>query len=206
MANSKSRNWLCLFCMNYTVFLGILFVLTLVGYRVEDSVLPYIQGFVSNDGQSSPQKFLRTYWYGCCLMSLFVPVAMEIARRVVSVYDPNETKALVSGDFWATTVLGTIESFLYPMALVNQNVEIIAAWLLLKAAGTWTRWTGDGGGNRDSCGSIHNRLETQNRARRRFNVFLIGNAICIGLSAIIAILLSDYLRPTHSTLQLRWSG
>jgi hypothetical protein len=69
--------------------------------------------------------------------------------------------------------VGFCEAWLYPVALITGHADFIGLWLAVKVAGSWVRWSGEG-----------KKGDELDEARRRFNRFLIGNALSI-LGALI---------------------
>ena len=84
-------------------------------------------------------------------------------------------------DMWSPTLVGICESIMYPMALFFGKPEFIGVWLAVKVAGQWVRWKGDAG-HLPSDKELD--LEKLNEGRRRFNSFLVGNALSIMLGAV----------------------
>jgi hypothetical protein len=71
-------------------------------------------------------------------------------------------------DVWSPTLVGISESIMYPTAILIGKAEFIAVWLAVKVAGQWVRWAGEGRNDAEA-----------NEGRRRFNRFLVGNALII---------------------------
>jgi len=74
--------------------------------------------------------------------------------------------------------VGFCEAWLYPVALITNHANFIGLWLAVKVAGSWVRWSGEG-----------KQGDELDEARRRFNRFLIGNALSIlGASVFYCVL------------------
>ena len=71
-------------------------------------------------------------------------------------------------DFLAPDLVGACEAIMYPFALASGNPDFIGLWLAIKVAGTWSRWGGTG-----------EDVNVANEGRRRFQVFLCGNALSV---------------------------
>jgi hypothetical protein len=84
-------------------------------------------------------------------------------------------------DLYSPAVLGVMESILYPTVLIAGHFEFIGLWVALKVAGQWIRWRGE---PPRALGAIDDkkRVEEMNEGRRRFNRFLVGNALAIMLA------------------------
>jgi len=90
-------------------------------------------------------------------------------------------------DAWSPAVVGVCEGILYPSALFIGKGDFIGVWLAIKVAGQWTRWAGDpvGAGAAD--------MDALNQGRRRFNAFLVGNAISIMFGVLVWLALKVYV-------------
>lgn len=106
---------------------------------------------------------------------LVVFAASRLLRRLLKLHG-DDTHA----DMWSPALVGMCESFMYPMALFYGKPEFIGVWLAVKVAGQWVRWKGDAG---HSPSGEKVDLEKLNEGRRRFNSFLVGNALSIMLGA-----------------------
>jgi hypothetical protein len=73
-------------------------------------------------------------------------------------------------DLWSPALLGISESLLYPGAILAGKSEFIGVWLAIKVAGNWIQWSGS---------SDPKNPESAYEGRRRFNRFLVGNALSI---------------------------
>ena len=77
--------------------------------------------------------------------------------------------------------VGLCESIMYPTALVMMKGEFIAAWLALKVVGQWVRWGGESAAEgtpaNDDRHDGDEATASANQGRRRFNRFLVGNAL-----------------------------
>jgi hypothetical protein len=71
-------------------------------------------------------------------------------------------------DIWSPALVGLAESVLYPTVLIAGKPDFIGVWLAVKVAGQWIRWGSD----------EKDRIKA-NEGRRRFNRFLVGNALSI---------------------------
>jgi len=85
-------------------------------------------------------------------------------------------------DMWSPALVGITESVMYPIAFFLGKPDFIGVWLAVKVAGQWVRWKGDAGQSRKSTSP--SGVENLNEGRRRFNGFLVGNALSIILGAI----------------------
>lgn len=70
-------------------------------------------------------------------------------------------------DFWFPTILGTGELFVYPVLMLLDAWNFVGAWLIFKTIPNWGLWKDD---------------------RSTYNRFLIGNALTLILSFIIAVI------------------
>jgi hypothetical protein len=82
-------------------------------------------------------------------------------------------------DLWAPTLVGIIESILYPVVLISEHPEFIGVWLAVKVAGQWVGW-----GTGVPSERRFRSLGSPNKGRRRFNKFLVGNGIRILLAGL----------------------
>ena len=94
-------------------------------------------------------------------------------------------------DLWPATLVGLAEGILYPFAIMAGFAEFIGLWLAVKVAGQWVRW----GAEFPGPSPDHPRLRTHQimeakRGRRRFNKFLVGNALRIILGGLTFLALS----------------
>ena len=78
-------------------------------------------------------------------------------------------------DLWSPALVGIVEGIMYPASLLMGKGEFIGVWLAIKAAGQWNRWGANVQGT---------AIEEKNEPRRRYNRFLIGNALSI-ISGIV---------------------
>jgi len=80
-------------------------------------------------------------------------------------------KGINPANLYTPAFVGFCESILYPTSFLLDIPEFIGIWLALKVAGHWKQW------------------ETGDEGRRRFNKFLVGNAmsICVGILSYGAI-------------------
>jgi len=94
-------------------------------------------------------------------------------------------------DLWPPTLVGILEGLMYPIAIAVGYGQFIGIWLAVKVAGQWVRW-----GTETPTGSA--KVLQAKKGRRRFNKFLIGNALRIILAVITySILRATVLRPIH---------
>ena len=88
-------------------------------------------------------------------------------------------------DLWPPTLVGVMEGLMYPVAIAVGSGEFIGIWLAVKVAGQWVRW-----GTETPTGRA--RVLQAKKGRRRFNKFLIGNALRI----VLAVITYGLLRAT----------
>lgn len=112
---------------------------------------------------------------------VFSHIAGAVARYVLAVL-LRLTGDITPADAWSPAVVGVCEAVMYPLALVIGKGEFIGVWLAVKVAGQWTRWSGDP----SSTGTTD--LDALNQGRRRFNAFLVGNAISIMFGVVVWLL------------------
>jgi hypothetical protein len=72
-------------------------------------------------------------------------------------------------DYWLSFSVGLLELLAYPYFIAAGNLKVIGGWLALKTAVRWSQWQG------------------ANRAP--YQRFLLGNALVIGLSVLLAQML-----------------
>ena len=109
---------------------------------------------------------------------LVIFTASRLSRWLLKLHG-DDTHA----DMWSPALVGICESFMYPMALFLGKPEFIGVWLAVKVAGQWVRWKGDAGHSPSGEEPDLEKLEKLNEGRRRFNSFLVGNALSIMLGA-----------------------
>ncbi|MGD0992878.1 MAG: hypothetical protein ABR998_10440 [Gemmatimonadales bacterium] len=87
-------------------------------------------------------------------------------------------------DRWAQSLPGIVEGVMYPTAFLIGMPQFIAVWLAFKAVGQWSGFKGEGG-----LTGENGRSEDPHRARRRYNRFLVSNAlrVCFGAATYGAI-------------------
>lgn len=134
-----------------------------------------------------------TFWrfIGMWLMSIVVShllifYLMRLVRLKLHLHG-NET----SPDLYSPAFVGICESILYPGAILLGRAEFIGVWLAIKVAGQWVRW---GGGAGSSNSSEPHDEESINEGRRRFNAFLVGNAMSIIAGYVTSIALRIWSR------------
>lgn len=86
-----------------------------------------------------------------------------------------------NADMFSPALVGICESIMYPMSFFVGEPKFIGVWLAVKVAGQWVRWKGD-----DKKDKLETDIETEtlNEGRRRFNGFLVGNAVSIMFGVI----------------------
>jgi hypothetical protein len=89
-------------------------------------------------------------------------------------------------DAWSPAVVGLCEGVLYPLSLAIGKGEFIGVWLAIKVAGQWARWSGD-----PVDGTTFD-LDALNQGRRRFNAFLVGNALSIMFGVLVWLALKVF--------------
>jgi hypothetical protein len=89
-------------------------------------------------------------------------------RGIYKLFDITIKREASPTDLWPPAILGIVEGLLYVIALVMVKPEFIGFWVAIKTAGGWVAWSGS---SEDA--------EGENRARRRFYAFLIGNAVML---------------------------
>lgn len=81
-------------------------------------------------------------------------------------------------DLWPATMVGIMESVMYPLAFIAGGANFIGIWILVKVAGQWVRW-----GTEFPEPSLENmrlrrdQIIEAKKGRRRFNKFLVGNSL-----------------------------
>jgi hypothetical protein len=105
-------------------------------------------------------------------------LAGAVARYVLAAL-LRLTGDTTAADAWSPAVVGVCESVLYPASLLLNKPEFIGVWLAIKVAGQWARWSGD------RVEGAPSDLDALNQGRRRFNAFLVGNAISIGFGVFV---------------------
>jgi len=122
---------------------------------------------------------------GIYLISIFVShlvifIASRLMHRLLDL-SQEDTRA----DLWSPALVGLCESIMYPTVLLIDKAEFIGVWLAVKVAGQWVRW----GSESPSNLSKSETREMLNEGRRRFNRFLVGNALSImaGAATWVAI-------------------
>lgn len=86
-------------------------------------------------------------------------------------------------DMWSPALVGITESIMYPMSFFLGEPDFIGVWLAVKVAGQWVRWKGDAEQAQKRTSS-ESDIEKLNEGRRRFNGFLVGNALSIMMGVI----------------------
>lgn len=117
---------------------------------------------------------LGTYLIAIVLTHLLVFYSTRLVRVLLNLHG-EETYA----DLWSPALVGVCESIMYPTALILGKAEFIGVWLAVKVAGQWVRWRGEA-----IESASPPSIEILNEGRRRFNAFLVGNALSIMASFI----------------------
>ena len=111
------------------------------------------------------------YLISIVITHFFIFAVSRILRILLNLHG-RETQA----DIWSPTLIGVCETILYPTVLFLGKAEFIGVWLAVKVAGQWVRWKGDLPQTAER-NSLY--FEALNEGRRRFNAFLVGNALSI---------------------------
>lgn len=148
----------------------------------------------------TPEEWVKVFG----IMLIAVPVTHWITyfaiRGVDRLFDiEHESK---QPDLWPPTLVGVLESVLYPAAFATDNAEFIGVWLLMKVAGQWVRWGAefppvgdDDDGEENGDSKYEMKVLEAKKGRRRFQKFLIGNAIRIMLGAATYFVLRAAVLP-----------
>jgi hypothetical protein len=96
-------------------------------------------------------------------------------------------------DLCPSSLVGVFEGILYPISFIIHQGEFIGLWLAVKVAGQWVRWGTEFPTDESKDGPLELRILEAKRGRRRFNKFLIGNAMRILLAGITYIFLRSTL-------------
>lgn len=77
----------------------------------------------------------------------------------------------------ASALVGLCESILYPTAFISERFEFVGVWLAIKGVSQWAGWKED---PEQTCQKVEVGGDSKAfRARRRFNAFLVGNALSL---------------------------
>jgi len=93
-------------------------------------------------------------------------------------------------DLWPATLVGIVEGLLYPIAILAGQPAFIGLWLGVKVAGQWGRWgTEFPPPSAEHAQLRRDRIIEAKKGRRRFNKFLVGNALRILLGGLTFLIL-----------------
>ena len=96
-------------------------------------------------------------------------------------------------DLWPATLVGVAEGLLYPLVIMAGFAQFIGIWLAVKVAGQWVRWgTEFPAPSPDHPRLIVRQVIEAKRGRRRFNKFLVGNALRILLGGLTFLVLPAF--------------
>jgi hypothetical protein len=126
---------------------------------------PYLFGRVSTAIPSAGWwRLVGILLAACPITHWSVSAALYAMRALFALDHPPRT------NLWPPAILGMCESFMYPVALVSGHADFIGLWLLLKVAGQWPRW---------GLTAEWTQPAVLDEGRRRFTLFLIGNALMV---------------------------
>jgi hypothetical protein len=113
--------------------------------------------------------FLGIYLLSIVITHILIFYILRIVRFLLKLAGEESYPDLLS-----PALVGICESVIYPAALLIGAKELIGVWLAVKVAGNWVRWRGEA-----ASPETKPDYERLNEGRRRFNAFLIGNALSI---------------------------
>jgi len=188
MAHNCRQRW-CLGC-SWNVFVFLVLVVGLILWWSNPLFGNWIEAFCE---RVRPDAWGRLI--GILLVSMGIThyLAFYLSRALGCLLELPEIQRHEEANLLSPAILGLCESIMYPTALVMQKAEFIGVWLALKVAGQWVRWGGElapasppstaepesangaNGGGKKAGGD--EAIAKANEGRRRFNRFLIGNAL-----------------------------
>jgi hypothetical protein len=115
-------------------------------------------------------RFLGIYIVSIVISHWVVYFTHRFVSNLFAIEDESTT-----ADLWSPTLVGMLESVMYPAMLIVNYPDFIGFWLAIKVAGQWVAWKGE-----DK--SDNGLSEEAKKGRRRFNRFLIGNSLRIILA------------------------
>jgi len=125
---------------------------------------PWLDKLSSRIRPGSWSSLLGTYLLSMGLTYFLASwTLLFIRKKLFALTDPITRKNL-----WPPAILGMIECIFYPTAFLMEHSEFIGFWVLLKTAGQWPRWGLSGKSDAEL-----------NEGRRRYYLFLIGNALTV---------------------------
>lgn len=128
---------------------------------------------------------------GIFLFSLAVsdPIVFFAMRGMDNLLDLSGDLTGVE-DLWGPPLVGMAEGIMYPVSFLFAKPDFIGVWLAVKVAGQWVRWGTAISPPEGNYQKDQERVREANKGRRRFNKFLIGNALRIMLAFVTYWILS----------------
>ncbi len=106
-------------------------------------------------------RLLGLYAFSAVVSHWIIYGLITVVRRVIGVPNPFDRV-----HFFPPAFVGYGESVLFPTAWLLGKPEFIGLWLAIKAAVQWKLW------------------DVGQEGRSRFNIFLVGNALSVGLGSL----------------------
>lgn len=154
---------------NISLIFLLLIALLLISFNFRIPLLISLTNLVQEDKWP---RFLGIYILSIVIGHWIVSYLIEFVDKRIGLEGERSIE-----DLWSAAFLGISEGIMYPAALIANQPDFIGLWLAIKVAGQWVAWRGE---DRPS-----NSLgEEAKKGRRRFNRFLIGNAIRIILAGL----------------------
>lgn len=137
------------------------------------ALLLLILSYVSlNSVQINPSFFEKHFSippgnipYVFIIFAVAIPFTQALIIRIQQgfrfLYQLNTKPELAHSNRWPPLITGYLEGFLYPVVFILGRPEFIAVWWAMKLGGTWNEW------------------KTEYVGRKRFQVFLQGNALSL---------------------------
>jgi hypothetical protein len=171
---------------DYYISLLLLLVIGILFYKNIISGFTFLSDYFTSINPNSVSQFIGVFLISISLSQFFIQIILIYINNKLDLQSDKYDEK----DLWAPTFVGICESILYPGAFLSQNQELIGVWLAIKVAGQWLGWGGEKYENNNICPDDFVSIK---KGRRRFNKFLVGNALRIFFSYITYIILRKYL-------------
>lgn len=166
----------------------ILFVLALFGFLLIylNPILPdCVQRMSSAVKSDAWSRLIGIYLLSAVFTHVLIFFSYQLMDVLLNVKGRNTVQ-----DLWSPALVGLCESFLYPTALIMNHAGFIPLWLGIKVAVRWTGWVDIRGAD-----VLNKQTEKpdQDKARRLYNKFLVGNAFSIAAAVITYFILRSFV-------------
>jgi len=149
-------------------YLGYKWWLSIIGITAIGFIILYSSPAFPNWITRTAPYINHNKWHILISIYIFAVVGSHIIIHFVTLGFRNlyKLEGTTRVNLYTPAFIGFCEAILYPTSFILKKPEFIGIWLAVKVAGNWNLWgKGDEG-------------------RRRFNMFLVGNALSIMIGFI----------------------